>query len=46
MTSCIIVDGNDIEAVYQVVQAVERVRQGEGPSLIEANLPMVGAFKK
>ena len=33
----IIVDGNDIEAVYQVVQeAVERVRQGEGPSLIEA----------
>ena len=33
----IIVDGNDIEAVYQVLQeAVERVRQGEGPSLIEA----------
>jgi TPP-dependent pyruvate/acetoin dehydrogenase alpha subunit len=33
----IIVDGNDIEAVYQVVkEAVERARQGDGPSLIEA----------
>lgn len=33
----IIVDGNDIEAVYQVVKdAVERARQGQGPSLIEA----------
>ena len=33
----IIVDGNDLEAVYQVVSdAVERARKGEGPSLIEA----------
>jgi pyruvate dehydrogenase E1 component alpha subunit len=33
----IIVDGNDIEAVYKVVKdAVERARSGEGPSLIEA----------
>lgn len=33
----IIVDGNDIEAVYQVVkEAVKRARQGDGPSLIEA----------
>ena len=33
----IIVDGNDVEAVYQVVNnAVERARKGEGPSLIEA----------
>lgn len=33
----IIVDGNDIEAVYKVVkEAVDRSRNGEGPSLIEA----------
>lgn len=33
----IIVDGNDVEAVYNVVkEAVERARKGEGPSLIEA----------
>lgn len=32
----IIVDGNDVEAVYGVVkEAVERARKGEGPSLIE-----------
>lgn len=31
------VDGNDVEAVYAVVkQAVERARQGGGPTLIEA----------
>jgi TPP-dependent pyruvate/acetoin dehydrogenase alpha subunit len=30
------VDGNDVLAVYQVVrQAVERAREGEGPSLVE-----------
>jgi pyruvate dehydrogenase E1 component alpha subunit len=33
----IIVDGNDVEAVYDVaVTAVARARAGEGPSLIEA----------
>ncbi|HHY42491.1 MAG TPA: thiamine pyrophosphate-dependent dehydrogenase E1 component subunit alpha [Thermoanaerobacterales bacterium] len=33
----VIVDGNDVEAVYNVVkEAVERARKGEGPSLIEA----------
>jgi pyruvate dehydrogenase E1 component alpha subunit len=32
-----IVDGNDVEAVYQATcEAVERARQGGGPSLIEA----------
>lgn len=32
-----IVDGNDVEAVYQVTKAaVERARSGGGPSLIEA----------
>ena len=32
-----IVDGNDVEAVYQATcMAVERARQGGGPSLIEA----------
>jgi pyruvate dehydrogenase E1 component alpha subunit len=31
------VDGNDVEAVYEVTrQAVDRARQGEGPTLIEA----------
>lgn len=31
------VDGNDVEAVYAVVaQALERARQGDGPTLIEA----------
>ena len=33
----IVVDGNDVEAVYAVAQtAFERARAGEGPSLIEA----------
>ena len=33
----IIVNGNDIEAVYEVVgKAVERARNGDGPTLIEA----------
>ncbi len=33
----IIVDGNDVDAVYDVaVRAIERARAGEGPSLIEA----------
>ncbi|MGB3964404.1 MAG: thiamine pyrophosphate-dependent dehydrogenase E1 component subunit alpha [Tepidanaerobacteraceae bacterium] len=33
----IVVDGNDVEAIYEVVkEAVERARRGEGPSLIEA----------
>lgn len=32
----IIVDGNDVEAVYDVVcEAAERARKGEGPTLIE-----------
>lgn len=33
----VIVDGNDVEAVYAVVhEAIERARQGGGPTLIEA----------
>lgn len=33
----VVVDGNDVMAVYEAVaQAVERARQGKGPSLIEA----------
>lgn len=33
----LIVDGNDVEAVYAVVsQAIERARAGDGPTLIEA----------
>lgn len=33
----VIVDGNDVEAVYDAtLEAVERARQGGGPSLIEA----------
>jgi pyruvate dehydrogenase E1 component alpha subunit len=33
----VLVDGNDLFAVYEVVrEAVERVRHGEGPTLIEA----------
>jgi len=33
----VIVDGNDVEAVYFAVkEAVERARRGEGPTLIEA----------
>ncbi|MGB9839410.1 pyruvate dehydrogenase (acetyl-transferring) E1 component subunit alpha [Thermovenabulum sp.] len=33
----VVVDGNDVEAVYEVVkEAVERARRGEGPTLIEA----------
>ena len=35
--SSVIVDGNDLEAVYTTARdAVERARAGEGPSLIEA----------
>ncbi|AEE90830.1 acetoin dehydrogenase E1 component (TPP-dependent alpha subunit) [Tepidanaerobacter acetatoxydans Re1] len=31
------VDGNDVEAVYEIVkEAVEKAREGEGPSIIEA----------
>jgi pyruvate dehydrogenase E1 component alpha subunit len=38
------VDGNDVFAVYQAVQeAVQRARQGEGPSLIEAYTYRLGA---
>jgi TPP-dependent pyruvate/acetoin dehydrogenase alpha subunit len=34
----ILVDGNDVEAVYRVAQAaVDRARAGEGPSIIEAD---------
>jgi acetoin:2,6-dichlorophenolindophenol oxidoreductase subunit alpha len=33
----IVVDGNDVEAVYDVAQtAIERARNGDGPSLVEA----------
>lgn len=33
----IIVDGNDVEAVFNVTtEAVERARRGEGPTFIEA----------
>ena len=33
----IVVDGNDVEAVYQVARRViERARNGDGPSLVEA----------
>ena len=33
----VIVDGNDVEAVYlAVTEAVERARKGEGPTLVEA----------
>lgn len=39
-----LVDGNDIFAVYAVVrEAVERARQGQGPSLIEAYTYRMGA---
>jgi pyruvate dehydrogenase E1 component alpha subunit len=32
-----VVDGNDVEAVYEVVKkAVDRARRGEGPSIVEA----------
>ena len=32
----VVVDGNDVEAVYQVAgQAIARARRGEGPTLIE-----------
>jgi TPP-dependent pyruvate/acetoin dehydrogenase alpha subunit len=32
----VVVDGNDVEAVYQVAgQAIARARQGQGPTLIE-----------
>ena len=38
------VDGNDVFAVYQTVkEAVQRARQGEGPSLIEAYTYRLGA---
>lgn len=33
----IVVDGNDVEAVYEVARAaIERARNGDGPSLVEA----------
>jgi pyruvate dehydrogenase E1 component alpha subunit len=33
----IVVDGNDVEAVYAVARdAIERARRGDGPSLVEA----------
>lgn len=33
----IIVDGNDVDAVYEIATAtIERARRGEGPSLVEA----------
>jgi pyruvate dehydrogenase E1 component alpha subunit len=33
----IIVDGNDVEAVYEVAaQVIDRARRGDGPSLVEA----------
>jgi TPP-dependent pyruvate/acetoin dehydrogenase alpha subunit len=35
--SSLVVDGNDVEAVYSMAQdAIDRARQGGGPSLIEA----------
>ncbi len=40
----VLVDGNDIFAVYTAVQeAVERARRGDGPSLIEAYTYRMGA---
>lgn len=40
----VIVDGNDILAVYAVVhEAVERARRGDGPTLIEAYTYRMGA---
>jgi pyruvate dehydrogenase E1 component alpha subunit len=40
----VLVDGNDVLAVYDVVQkAVERARSGEGPTLIEALTYRIGA---
>jgi pyruvate dehydrogenase E1 component alpha subunit len=40
----VLVDGNDIFAVYAVTQeAVQRARQGQGPSLIEAYTYRLGA---
>ena len=39
-----VVDGNDLLAVYQVVsEAIERVRAGDGPTLIEAITYRLGA---
>jgi TPP-dependent pyruvate/acetoin dehydrogenase alpha subunit len=39
----VVVDGNDVEAVYEVVEeAVVRARRGEGPSLIEAKTYRIG----
>src|SRR5438876_1827446 len=40
----VLVDGNDVLAVYDVVQqAIERARSGEGPTLIEAITYRIGA---
>jgi TPP-dependent pyruvate/acetoin dehydrogenase alpha subunit len=37
------IDGSDVEAVYESVSdAVERARNGEGPSVIEANVVRLG----
>lgn len=39
-----VVDGNDVLAVYQVAsEAIERAREGQGPTLIEAITYRVGA---
>jgi pyruvate dehydrogenase E1 component alpha subunit len=41
---CALVDGNDVLAVYDVVQqAIERARSGEGPTLIETITYRIGA---
>ena len=39
----VVVDGNDVEAVYEAVEAAAgRARSGEGPSLIEAKTYRIG----
>ena len=39
-----VVDGADVLAVYEVAgQAIERARDGEGPSFIEAKIPRISA---
>jgi len=41
----VVVDGNDVLAVYEVVnQAVERARNGEGPSIVEAKTYRILGF--